>query len=193
MTQNKRIAITGGIGSGKSTFSEILKKKGYGVISADEIYAEICGETRYIGELSRLFPECVKGGILDRKALSARVFSDAAALAQLNSIAHPLIMDRLLSRMKEKGILFAEIPLLFENGFERFFDDVVYIRRGIDERISSVMERDGMSEREVVARIRMQFNGENLTERDCVIVDNSDDLEALEKEAERVISLLALK
>ncbi len=92
MTQSKKIAVAGGIGSGKSTVLNILKKHGCAVFSCDEIYAELCADAEFLYGLSVLFPEVVKAGRLDRALLSSMIFSDPQARAKLNDYTHPLIM-----------------------------------------------------------------------------------------------------
>jgi dephospho-CoA kinase len=112
----KKIAITGGIGSGKSTVSNILKVKGYPVYSCDEIYAELVNSKIYIDEIKKVFPTAVKQGKIDKKCLAEIIFSDKQERTRLNEIAHPLIMQTLLARMNESDsqIVFAEVPLLLE-------------------------------------------------------------------------------
>lgn len=190
MTQSKKIAVTGGIGSGKSTFAEILRKNGCVVFSADTIYAELCKEQGYLQALGKIFPDCIADGTLDRAALSARVFSDAQALQALNALAHPVIMERLISEMGKHSISFAEVPLLYEGGFEGLFDNVIYVRRERNTRLRSVALRDGLSDEDVTARMATQFDGSKLTERDCIFVDNDGSIADLEKQAKNILRQL---
>lgn len=191
MTQSKKIAVTGGIGSGKSTFAEILRKKGCVVFSADKIYAELCKEQDYLRALGKIFPDCIADGRLDRAALSARVFSDAQALQALNALAHPVIMERLISKMNKYSISFAEVPLLYEGGFEGLFDNVIYVRRERNTRLRSVALRDGLSDEAVAARMANQFDGSKLTERECIFVDNDGSIADLERQAENILRQLS--
>ena len=90
MTQNNvKIAITGGIGSGKSTVAEIIAKQGYTVISCDAIYSRLLSDKEFVNVLSAEFGDILtEEGTLDRKRLSTVVFSDKAKLAKLNEITH---------------------------------------------------------------------------------------------------------
>ena len=72
----KKIAVTGGIGSGKSTVLTLLKNLGYPVFSCDEIYREITESQAYVKEIETLFPSCVENGTINRKALAEIVFND---------------------------------------------------------------------------------------------------------------------
>ena len=175
MMQSKKFAITGGIGSGKSTVCRILMEKGFQVFSCDEIYRELRGERAYLDKIAELFPECVNENGLNAPALSARVFSDATALERLNAVSHPLIMKRLMARMNELPLSFAEVPLLFEGGFDALFDGVLAIRREKGARLAAVRARDGLTETEILARMEKQFDDRLLSQKNCVILENDGD------------------
>lgn len=192
MTQNKKFAITGGIGSGKSAFAEILREKGYPVFSCDEIYARLREEPQFLDALKEAFPDCVKQDVLDRATLSARVFSDRAALDKLNALTHPPIMRRLFALMERETVSFAEVPLLFEGGYETQFDGVIALVRNESARIKTVMKRDRLSEKDVRARIANQFDERLLGEKTCVVVENDGSLSDLKKNAERVLQALGV-
>ena len=183
----KKIAITGGIGSGKSTVLHILGEMGYPIFSCDEIYREIIDAPEYIQKISAAFPECIKEGKIDRKLLSNIVFENCETLAKLNAIAHPLIMQRLLEKMdncaSEK--VFAEVPLLFEGNYENLFDKVIVIYRNKDKRIESVVNRDQISSGSVKKRISTQFDyddekNKNLLKNcNVIFIENEGDLPSL--------------
>ena len=94
MTQNNiKIAVTGGIGSGKTTVCDIIKEQGYSVISCDEIYNRLLRDKSFLNSLVSEFGHILNGdGTLSRKKLSEIVFSDKDKLARLNEITHPEIM-----------------------------------------------------------------------------------------------------
>ena len=101
MKQSKRyIAVTGGIGSGKSTVARLIGAMGYPVFSADAAARDIYSDPCVLAEVRRQFPACIRGGEVDRKALADVVFSDKAALRALDSITHPAIMRRLWDAMR---------------------------------------------------------------------------------------------
>ncbi len=186
-----KIAITGGIGSGKSTVSEIIKSFGYSVYSCDEIYKDIVKEEDYLNSLKLTFGErCVKDGVIDRAYLSSLVFSSKENVIKLNCISHPLIMDRLISLMKgDKGLSFAEVPLLFEGGFESMFDGVIIVYRSLNERIRAVMERDGTTYEKVLDRINNQVDYGKLKNEGYMVVKNTD-MQSLKDEVRRVLNRL---
>ena len=190
MMQNKKIAVTGGIGSGKSVFCALLRKKGFPVFSCDEIYRNLWRNQSYQHGLCEVFPECVQAGTMNKKLLAAAVFGDRKKLEALNAYAHPKIMQTLLAAMEGEGVFFAEVPLLFEGGFESLFDEVIALRRADDARLSAVAERDAVTTEEIAARMNSQFDPAKLSEKRCIIVENNGSLADLEKKAEGIIALL---
>lgn len=188
MKQNKKIAVTGGIGSGKTFFCNILKSIGCEVISCDDIYAELLQEEAYLSRLQKTFPDCFPNGELDKKLLSALIFSDPEKRRALENLAHPLIMERLLKKMEGDEIAFAEVPLLFEGGYEGLFDCVVALVRPKEERIRAVIERSGLSEMEIIERMNSQFDPAQLKTRKCLIIENNGTQEELKKKAEELLS-----
>mgnify|MGYP001032811519 CR=1 FL=1 len=189
MTQNNvKIAITGGIGSGKSTVAEIIAKQGYKVISCDAIYSRLLSDKEFVNVLSAEFGDILtEEGTLDRKRLSTVVFSDKAKLAKLNEITHPAIMERALKEMSGEGIYFCEVPLFFENNFEKLFDGVIVILRDKSIRISAVTERDDKTESEVVSRINNQFDYDNSKFEEYYVIHNNRNLKNLQSETLKII------
>lgn len=192
MTPNKRIyAITGGIGCGKTAVSDILREESYAVFSCDRIYAELTQSGgALVAELERAFGHVTApDGSLDRGALSKRVFGDAAARKRLDSITHPVIMRELLNRAEraEGAIVFCEVPLLFENGFESLFNGVIVVMRPLPERINAVMARSRLSEDEVLARMRAQCDYSAIDLSSCYVVENSGDMDELRKKVKKIL------
>lgn len=161
--KKRRIAVTGGIGSGKSYFANALKEMGFDVFSCDEIYKELACDKVYVEKIEREFGVPPINGCLDRSALSKIVFCDQAKLKRLNEIAHPLIMEKLLRKMDScERICFAEVPLLFEGGYESLFDEIVVVIRDKAQRIAAVVQRDGVDELSVVKRMENQFDYDDI-------------------------------
>lgn len=196
MKQNKiYVAVTGGIGSGKSTVIGMIRKMGYPVFSADEISRTIYADPRIQEKIKRHFPECISEMGIDRAKLSGIVFSDKDRLEMLNSITHPAIMENLFLEMEKSTsvLVFAEVPLLFEEGYERRFDQVIVVLRDRESRIASVQVRDGLSKEEVVARIKNQFDYEKNKIIAHTLIYNDGDLNALYQKVERAINEIKKK
>ncbi len=163
----KRIAITGGIGSGKSLATSYIAEMGYPTFSCDKINRELLSDSEYVKKIEASFPACVIDGKINKSALKNIVFNNKASLQMLNEIAHPIIMKRLHLAMEQcdDTLIFAEVPLLFEGGFENDFDEVIVITRSLAKRIESVKNRDKLSEQEIRERISQQFDYTHLDER----------------------------
>ena len=154
---------------------------GYAVFSCDEIYRELRGEREYVALLAEYFPACVKDGAIDTRALSALVFADGEARRKLNSLSHPLIMQRLMEKMKAHAVAFAEVPLLYEGGFEGLFDGTVAVLRDRASRLAAVADRDGFGEEEILARMAAQADERVYREKGAYIVVNEGSLDDLRK------------
>ena len=188
MKQNKKIAVTGGIGSGKSLFCDILKSMGYTVFSCDEIYAEMLQNKEYLALLNNKFPDCfINDCLLDKKLLAERVFASEENRKTLESLSHPVIMQRLLAQMAGKGVVFAEVPLLFEGGYEGLFDCVIALVRSQEARVKGVIERSGLTESEVLSRMQSQFDPALLPNKKCIIVENNGTVEELQEKAREIV------
>lgn len=179
MKPNKRFAVTGGIGSGKSEVLAILRKMGYPVFSCDEFSHALWREEEYRKGLAEVFPACSRAGEIDKAELTRLVFSDEAALARLNAYAHPRIMTRLLSLTAGVPLSFCEVPLLFEGGYVGEFDGAIVVLRSRADRMQAVCARDGLSEAEAEARFSKQYDYACLPEGNFAVVENNGSLEDL--------------
>lgn len=188
MRQNKRIAITGGIGSGKSTVAEIISRN-YPVISLDKVYADLLKDDNFVIKICNEFGDVLNGeGKLDRKKLSAIVFGNSEKLEKLNEITHPIIYAEAFRQGDKLGrICFYEVPLLFESNGEENFDGVIVVLRDLNKRIESIKIRDGLTEEEVKKRLNNQFNYDICDFAKYYVIHNNGDLVDL---SERVSSVL---
>ena len=181
---NKRlkIAITGGIGSGKSTVSEIIRNFGYAVYDADEIYNGLLTDENIVGSIYdalSLKKVYVDGKIIfDKKLVSKTVFSDKEKLKTLNELSHALVyakIEDIFKKHDENKPIFFEIPLLFESGKDGDFDKIIVVKRNVEDRIEAVMKRSNLTFDEITARINSQINYDNLSfiEHTLIINDGS--------------------
>lgn len=176
-----KIAVTGGIGSGKTTVCNIIKEKGYPVFSCDEIYAELLNS----GNLTNLIVEgfgkvVLTDGKIDRRKLSTCVFGDEKKLQRLNEITHPKIFEEMFLRAENcDGKVFFEVPLLFEGGYQNLFDEVIVVLRKVEDRILSVKLRDNLSDEEVEKRLNKQFNYDNADFTQYYVIHNCGKIDDL--------------
>jgi dephospho-CoA kinase len=180
---NKKIAVTGGIGSGKSTVIQILKEAGYKVLSYDKITAELYQTRKVKLLLKKMFPDAVKGYFfpkLDRKIISAAVFNDKNRLDELTSTITPLVIKEVERRTKTlSGTVFVEVPLLFECNYQNRFDQVWVVKRNKTQRIESVKTRSGLSEEQIVSRITSQVDYDKLDLTPYIVISNDSGVDQL--------------
>ena len=188
MKQSKiKIAVTGGIGSGKSTVCRIIQSMGFPVYSCDEVYKSVLQDGQTVEELEREFGQRIKNtdGSLNRSALSAIVFGDETKLEKLNKITHPKIFEKLFEiSTNDDGVVFYEVPLLFEGGYEKLFDKVLVVLRDRKARINSIMVRDSLTEEEVNNRLNKQLNYDNTDFAKYYVIDNDGNIDDLSREVD---------
>ena len=171
-----RIAIIGGIGSGKSEVMKIAKEAGFECVSADEINAELLRTPSYIAKIALQFPTVVKDGAVDKKT-----FADDGKRQILNSIAHPEIMAKI--RAFDAPRVAVELPLYIEGG-ERDFDEVVLVKTPMCLRIKRV-EKRGLAKKDAIARIKSQPSDRTLKKYATRVLHNGGSIEKLKKRALR--------
>lgn len=187
MNQNK-IVITGTISSGKSSLSDILRKKGYEVIDSDKINAKLLekDQINYREILSsRAFNEAFEDGIINKKTLGKIIFNDPKKRELINKITHKNIIsyiNKIIEKSNEKNI-FIEIPLFFQMK-EKFPCDYVWlVVANKDVQIQRLMQRDKIDENFALKKINSQ-NFSLMKEKSDLIIDNSTSLNDLEKKVE---------
>lgn len=195
MKQSKKIAVTGGIGSGKSTVMKIIAGKGYPIFSCDEIYSQLTSDSDFLNILRHSFGDILNSdGTLDRKKLSEIVFNNPAKLAELDKITHPAIYKEMFRMADEAGgICFCEVPLLFESGAESLFDGVIIVMRNEEQRIKSVTARDKLPEQDVKKRISNQFDYNSADFTMYYVIHNNGNLSELEWQTEEIIKKISEK
>lgn len=168
------IGITGGIGSGKSTLSEMLREKGYPVYDTDREARRLQNkDTELVNQTIELLgPTVYRNGELDRPAVAAKVFANPALLRQLAALVHPVVkrdFSDWVSRQSTRTI-FIESAVLIEGGFDALTNVIVVVTAPEELRIQRVMKRDGITREQVLARIKNQLpENEKLIKADIII------------------------
>jgi len=190
MERRIKVAVTGGIGSGKSTVMSIIADEGYRTISLDQVYTEMLDNEKFVEGICSVVdvePIIIDGKkLLDRRAVSAKVFNDGDVLSKLNEYTHERILAEAFAR-GGNGLTFYEVPLLFEGGLERRFDRVIVVKRNLKKRIEAVAERDGLTIEEVTGRIKNQFDYEKNDLSLHTIIENDGDISLLRDKVRKVI------
>ena len=192
----KVIGLTGGIGAGKSTVTNYLRKQGYLVIDADAIAHQITEKgSPALKKIALCFGAEVlyEDGSLNRKKLAAFVFSDEEKkrqLEQLTTVEVVYIIKTQLEDLRKKGkqdIVFVDAPLLFETGADKLTDMVWLVDADMEARSSRVMDRDGTSREAVVSRVQNQMDSSEKKKLSAEIIDNSKGKEELYQQIEYLL------
>ncbi len=194
----KVIGLTGGIASGKSTVSGLLREQ-YGavVLDADKVAHEIAepGEPLWEAFVSRYGKERVlcKDGTLDREAIAEIVFHDAAERIWMDGAAHPLIKQRMFNQIAEcktagEKLVVLDVPLLFEAGWETIPDEVWVVYVDQETQLQRLMHRNNLSEPLARERIASQMSMEEKRRRADVVIDNNGTQEETAAQVQRLLS-----
>jgi dephospho-CoA kinase len=176
-----KVGLTGNIGSGKSVVSAIFASLGIPVFHADEESREFLLLPDVIGKVAGCFGEKVLvNGRIDRQNLASVVFGDDAALKQLNSILHPLVIRRFNEWMQARdnsNYAVMEAAVVYENNYENEFDRIIHVSCPEETAISRVTKRDGVSREQVLNRMKHQIKNDDKAARaDFVIINNGSHL-----------------
>ena len=171
------IGITGGTGCGKTTLLNCIRDAGGMILDCDAIYHELLVSDRnMLDAIEERFPGTVEDGTLNRKKLGSIVFSDTAALEDLNRITHSAVKQEVLRRLNAKPALAAIDAIgLFEGGLAELCDVTVAVTAPIEQRVQRLIARDSISEDYARSRIAAQKSEEWFRSRCDAVLENSGD------------------
>lgn len=184
-----RVAVTGGIGAGKTALSQALCPHALSCADADQVAREIVAPGMpALQEIAQLFGSQVMNtdGTLNRQALAQIVFNDASARQELDRITHPRIAERVREILDVQGSGFTlyDIPLLVTAEEAARFDEVIVVTAPEKDRIERLQQR-GLSKEDALSRIRSQITDEERIKLATILVENTgnaEDLATLGKE-----------
>lgn len=172
-----KVAITGGIGSGKTLIVSLFKTLGIPVYDADAAAKRLMDESPVIKEqLTRYFgTEVYKDGLLDRRFLASKIFNNEDSLKKVNAIVHPVTIQDSKNWFAHQQSPYAikEAAILFESGSDRFVDFIIGVSANEELRIKRTMERSDLSREQVVERMRRQMPEDEKMSRCNVVIDNN--------------------
>ncbi|MDA8948541.1 dephospho-CoA kinase [Flavobacteriaceae bacterium] len=191
----KIIGLTGGIGSGKSTLMRWLQSKGIPCFESDKVGKELLNTELKQKIIDNFGSQLYVTGNLDRKQLAELVFNDTAILKKLNKIVHPAVGNA-FKKFKEENkaapIIIKESAILFEEGIYKKCDSVILVSATQEERISRVMQRDGVSRKAVLQRMTNQWDDEKKRPLADFVIENNS-IETAKNQFEAVLTELLTK
>ena len=189
----KVIGLCGGSGSGKGAVSKIFEKFNIPSIDTDSVYREITShDSECMRALVSAFGESVRNdnGSLNRERMRELVFLSPERDSNrsiLNKITHEFVLtetENLIQKYDFEGreAVIADVPLMFESGFDKRCDILIAVIANDDTRISRIMKRDDISLEQAKARIAVQISSDELVKRVNYVVENNKNIEDLEKD-----------
>jgi dephospho-CoA kinase len=184
-----KVGLTGGMGCGKSTVTNIFLDKGIRIIDADKIaHQMVATNTVALNEISAMFGANVlqQDGSLDRAILKKLVFSDAEKLKRLEAILHPKIYLTIKNKLAENEALdsmipyiIVDIPLLIEKNYLDLFDQIVVVDCLPEQQVKRIQKRDNLDISMIKAIINKQVSREERLKKATHLLDNSGSREWL--------------
>ena len=180
----RRIGLTGGIASGKSSVGRLLAARGWPVLDADQYAREaLAPNTAAAKAVAQRFGAVVGNAAdLDRKALGLIVFSDAEERRWLETLVHPVVRDRLqqeLVRHSQAPVVVLMIPLLFETGLEALCSEVWLVDCEPQQQLERLMRRSGLNQADAQARLAAQWPLSRKRPLADRVIDNRGNADAL--------------
>ena len=188
------IGLTGGIGTGKSEVSHILRDLGAVVIESDKVAHQSYepGTTAH-GLIVKLFGEDVLdgSGFIDRKSLGKIVFADTARRLELEKIVWPATRELTLALLEKETVrgtrvVVVEVPKLFESGWDKVADVVWTVEAPQSVVSQRVERRSGMSESDTKARVAAQLTRQDRVDRADIVIENDATLEDLRNQISKL-------
>jgi len=199
------IAITGGIGSGKSTVANILREKDFTVISTDNIAKNVINENKKIQQklIETFGDETFNNGVYNTKYISNIVFDDKNAkdnLMKLNQIVQPTVIDEMTKEIEllqqnnlmklNRTVIFVESALIFELELEDGFDYVISVGANPKTRIERIINRTGLNEQQIKNRFSHQISQEEKNKNADFIIENEKGVDELKKSIDFILPII---
>lgn len=198
MLKLKKLAITGGLSSGKTTVCRLFKDLGAFVVSADEIVHNLLVPDSVIGQkVIQLFgPNIVENNSLNRKKIAQQAFLDLKLLKALEALIHPVVyaeIEKEYQRARQAGkcpLFIAEIPLLYELFKQDEFDIVITVTADLSICQERFIKQTHQTIREFEQRMAQQINPENKAKKSDYVIKNNGSLAYLRDQVTKLYSLL---
>ena len=184
INNQRRIGLTGGIASGKSTISDYIKiNKKIPILDADNLSRELIkpntiGYKKILDNFgNQIIDKYSSEKQINRKLLKKIIFKDKKNREWINKLLHPLIKETMIkecNQYKDNKVILLVVPLLFEAKFEDLCTEIWLVKCTEEEQIKRLVKRDKISKQEAYSIIKLQMNFEAKTKLSDVILDNSD-------------------
>lgn len=191
-----KIAVTGGIGSGKTSVCDFLEKKGFPVLKADLIAKEMMVNDSAIKKsiIAEFGEESYLDEKLNTKYLADNIFCNEDNVIKINEIVHAKVMQKIemlcVDLFKKNDIVFIESALVYEANLEDFFDYTLLVLSDKKLRIERVIKREQITEEKVIARMNFQIPDEEKKDDADFVLENNSSIKDLENRTEFLLILI---
>lgn len=190
----KVIGVTGGIASGKSNVISIIKRQGFKVIDCDLINHNLQKINMPIyNAIKEAFGSSyfLDNGELDRKKLGELIFHNEKEKLKLNSISHPIIKEEVLKEInKADGIVFVDVPLLYESKFDSLCDKVICVYLNRKMQIERLMERDHIDYSYAKTKIASQMDLDQKRDLADYVIDSKGSFQETERQVLKILEMI---
>lgn len=187
----KKIAITGTIASGKSTFCNIIRQMGYPVFDSDNYAKLVYHKNNPIyNEIVKLFKEEIldENREINLKIVAKIIFENEYKRKELEKLIHPFVLNGINNMIeKSNDFFFAEVPLLFESGFDKYFDEIILVTCDKEIALERCINDRGYTKEEALSRLNSQIDAKYKIERADYVVYNNGTISDLKKSARELI------
>ena len=192
------LGLTGSIGMGKTTTAGFFEEAGVPVYNADRAVHELYESKPVIEDLSRIFPDCLTDGRIDRSKLSKTIVKNPSKLAILEKFIHPLVRKKekdFVKMHRDRGdpLVVLDIPLLFETGPEGRVDKIAVVSAPTEIQRQRVLARSGWDDEKLNRILSRQISDEEKRRRADFVIDTGKSLDDAREQVKHLISRLTLK
>ena len=192
------LGLTGSIGMGKTTTAGFFEEAGVPVYNADRAVHELYESKPVIEDLSRIFPDCLTDGRIDRSKLSKTIVKNPSKLAILEKFIHPLVRKKekdFVKMHRDRGdpLVVLDIPLLFEKGPEGRVDKIAVVSAPTEIQRQRVLARSGWDDEKLDRILSRQISDEEKRRRADFVIDTGKSLDDAREQVKHLISRLTLK
>ena len=189
------LGLTGSIGMGKTTTAGFFEEAGVPVYNADRAVHELYESKPVIEDLSRIFPDCLTDGRIDRSKLSKTIVKNPSKLAILEKFIHPLVRKKekdFVKMHRDRGdpLVVLDIPLLFEKGPEGRVDKIAVVSAPLEVQRQRVLARSGWDDEKLDRILSRQISDEEKRRRADFIIDTGKSLDDARQQVRHLISRL---
>lgn len=189
------VGVTGGIGSGKSTVCNVIQSMGFPIFYADTVSKSLCDSNEELKlKLKEAFGDIyTEEGRLNRPLFASIIFTDEQKLHQANEIIHPVVNKEFLAwvQIQSSNLVFVESAILLESTLQNCVDKVILVLASEDIRIKRVIQRDNITQEQVVQRIKNQTSDDQRKQKAHYFILN-DNNELLIPQIEKIINSLLI-